>query len=79
MQTEKKAWHAKSLSFELKVQLLKEQKQSIVQVSKTHEKTFLEKIQNLEKQIQLTIAKKKKVKQKEAKDKHDVEWLNGKH
>jgi hypothetical protein len=63
----------------LKVQLLKEQKQSIVQVSKTHEKTFLEKIQNLEKQIQLTIAIKKKVKQKEAKDKHDVEWLNGKH
>jgi hypothetical protein len=50
-----------------------------VQVSKTHEKTFLEKIQNLEKQIQLTIAIKKKVKQKEAKDKHDVEWLNGKH
>jgi len=63
----------------LKVQLLKEQKQSTVQVSKTHEKTFLEKIQNLEKQIQLTIAKKKKVKKKEAKDKHDVEWLNGKH
>lgn len=40
VQTEKKAWHAKSLSFQSKIQLLKEQKQ----ISKTYDKTLLEKI-----------------------------------
>jgi hypothetical protein len=48
-------------------------------VSKTRDKTLLEKIQDLKKQIQLTTAKEKKiVKQKEAKVKHDVKMVKWK-
>jgi hypothetical protein len=79
VQTKRKAWHAKSLSFESNAQLFKEQKQNIMSISKTRDNTLLEKIQDLKKQIQLTIAKEKKIiKQKEAKVKHDVEMVKWK-
>jgi len=40
-------WHAKCLSFEAKVWLLKKQKQSTMQAIKMREMTLLEKIQGL--------------------------------
>jgi hypothetical protein len=44
VQIKKNAWHAKSLSFEVEVQLFKEQKHNNLRANETREKILLEKI-----------------------------------
>lgn len=79
MYTKKEAWQAKSLSFEVEVQLLKEQKQNTLRASETCEKTLLGTIHDLDNQIQLVVVKEKEVaQQRETQDKHHVEMAKWK-